>query len=136
MCVRLRWRHGDGGWPSSRIALTEKSWRRRADRADSATVRCSTSLPSRKHSRSFPRKKKISAAIGGRLSADCSRLFSPCYSFGSYDHEIEENAIDEKETRSGKDKSSEIREDRQGCQAGSCGGNGSEARRGDPGETG
>src|SRR5260370_2694377 len=134
--ARSRWRNADERWPSSRIALTEKSWRRRADRADLATIRCSTSLPWREHLRSFPPKRKTSVAIGGRLSADCSRLFPPCYSFGSYVHEIEEKAIDEEETRSGKDKSSEIREDRQGCQAGSCGGNGCEARSGNPGETG
>src|SRR6266404_2064003 len=121
--ARSRWRKADEAWPSSRIALTEKSWRRLADRADLATIRCSTSLPWRKHLRSFPPKKKISVAIGGRLSADCSRLFPPCYSFGSYGHKIEEKPINEEEICSGKSASSEIREDGQGCQAGSCGGN-------------
>src|ERR1700687_1536968 len=86
--ARLRWWSADEPWPSSRIALTEKSWKRRADRADLATIRCSTSRRLRKHLRSFPPKKKISAAIEEKLSADCSRLFAPCYSFGSYGHEI------------------------------------------------
>src|SRR6266436_3757243 len=100
-----------------------KSWRRRADRADLATIQCSTSLPWRKHLRSSPPKKKISAAIEGKLSADCSRLFPPCYSLGSYGDAIDEKTIDE-ETLSGKIKSSETRKDSKDCQAGSCGGNG------------
>src|ERR1700687_2106744 len=121
--ARSRWRNAGEPWRSSQIALTEKSWRRRADRADLATIRFSTSLLSRKLLRNFPPKKKICAAIGERLSADCSRLFPLCYSFGSYAEEIEEKTIDEEEICCGKIKSSEIRKDRQDCQAGSCGGN-------------
>src|SRR5713226_9497431 len=88
---------------------------------------------SRKHLRSSLLKKKISAAIGGTLSADCSRLFPPCYSFGCNGQEIEEKKIDEEEIRSSKIEGSEVCE---GCQAGSCGGNGSQARSGNPRETG
>ncbi len=134
--ARLHWRNAGEPWPSSRIALTEKSWRRRADRAGLATIRCSTSRHLRKHLRSSPPKKKIISAIEGKLSADCSRLFAPCYSFGSYAHEIQEETIEEEATCSGKIKSGEIRENSQACQVRSCSGNGSEARGGNPRETG
>src|SRR5260370_2857801 len=77
------------------MALTEKSSRCRGDRADLDTIRYSTSLPSRKPLRKFLRKKRICAAIEEKLSADCSRLFPPCYSFGSYGYEIEEKNIEE-----------------------------------------
>src|SRR5260370_36217992 len=90
-------------------------------------IRCFTSRRSRKHLRSSLLKKKISAAIGGTLSADCSRLFPPCYSFGCNGQEIEEKKIDEEEIRSSKIEGSEVRE---GCQAGSCGGSGTPTRRG------
>src|ERR1700745_3213674 len=99
-------------------------------------IRCSTSLLSGKHLRSFLLKKKISTAIGERRSADCSRLFPPCYSFGSHGHEIEEKTSDQEEIRSGKIESSEIHEDRQGCQASACGGEGPPARGGASPDTG
>src|SRR5437016_2609451 len=121
--ARLHWRNADEPWSSSRIALMEKSWRRRAERADLAMIRCSASRPSRKHLRSFLPKKKISAAIVGKPSGDCSRLSRPCYSFCSYGHEIEEKTIDEETICPGKIESREIREDNQGCQDGArCGG--------------
>src|SRR6266849_679489 len=128
--VRLRSRRADERWRSSRIALTEKSWRRHADRADLAMIQCSTSRPSRKHLRKSLLKKKISAAIGGRLFADCSRLFPPCYSFGSYVHETEE------ETGFAKSETSEICKGSQALQAGACGGNGPQACCRNPHEAG
>src|SRR5216684_1959442 len=99
-------------------------------------IRYSTSRPSREHLRKSLVKKKIRAATGGRLSADCSQLFPPCYSFGSYVLEIEEKTNDGEQICSGKIESGETPEDSQGCQAGSCAGNGSEASGSDPGKTG
>src|SRR5204863_10082238 len=84
-------------------------------------IRCFTSLPSGKLLRRFPRKKKISAVTGGRRSADCSRHFPPCYSFGSYGHEIEEETAKE-ETGFSKIENSESCEISKGCKAGSRGG--------------
>src|SRR2546430_17475272 len=104
----------------------EKSWRRRAVQVDSGTIQCSTSLPSEKLSRRCPRKKKISAATGERRFADCSWLFPPCYSLGSYGQEIEE------ETGFSKIENSESREISKGCQAGSRGGKRSQTRGGQP----
>jgi len=72
----------------------------------------------------LPPEEKNQRSHRGRLSADCSRLFPPCYSLGSYGDEIEEKTIVEEETRSGKNESSEIPEERQDWQAGSCDGNG------------
>src|SRR5438552_7676759 len=131
--ARLHWRNADEPWPSSRVAWTEKSWRRHVDRADLAMIRCSTSQPSRKHLRSFPPKRKINAAIGGRQSGNCSRLFPPCYSFGSYGHEVEEKTIEEEETCSAQ---IENREDHQISKTGACDGNGSQAGSRYPRQTG
>src|SRR5713226_382697 len=136
LSARLRWRKKGGRLQLSRIALREKFWRRHAVQADLATIRCSTSLPLGKHLPNFPPKKKISAAIEGRLSANCWRRFPPCYSFGSYGHEIEEKNIAEEKACGGKIKRKEIREDGRGRQAGACGGNGPEARGGNPRKTG
>src|SRR2546421_8351302 len=104
----------------------EKSWRRRAVQVDSGTIQCSTSLPSEKLSRRWPRKKKISAATGERRFADCSWLFPPCYSLGSYGQEIEE------ETGFSKIENSESREISKGCQDDPCGRNRSPARSRNP----
>ncbi len=134
--VRLRSRWADERWRSSRIALTEKSWRRRADRADLAMIQCSTSRPSRKHLRKSLLKKKISAATGERLSADCSQLLPPCYSFGSYVHETEEKTVRKEETGFAKSETSEICKGSQALQAGACGGNGPQACCRNPHEAG
>src|SRR5205809_4867626 len=117
--ARLRSRTTDEPRPSLRIALKEKSWKRRGDRVVLAMIRCFTSQPSGKLLRRFPRKKKISAVTGGRRSADCSRHFPPCYSFGFNGHKSEEKTVKE-ETRLGKVESTEAS---QGCQDGARGGN-------------
>src|SRR5258708_5549773 len=109
----------------------EKSWRRRGDRADLVTIRCSTFRRSEKHLLSFLRKKKISAVTEERLSAGCSRLFPPCYSFSSYGREIKEKTIEEK-VRSGKAKGGEINKVSQG---GSCGGKRTPPPGGNPPQT-
>src|SRR5260370_1977534 len=98
-------------------------------------VRCSTFRRSRNHLRSLLRKKKTSKATGGRLSADCSWLFPPCYSFGSYGHEIEEKTIDKEENRCGKIKGRQIREDSQPPQPASCGRTQFQPRTGNPAQT-
>jgi len=91
----LRWQNEAERWPSSRTAWTEKSLRVRVDRADLGTIRCFTSLLCRKRLRRLQPKKRTCGATEAKLSADCSRHFPPCYSSGSYGHEIETKTIEE-----------------------------------------
>ena len=82
VCVR----HCAGRSGRSRAACfrrppKEKSWRRRAERAASATIRFSSFLPWEKHTRKFRAKKRISTAIAEKPFARRSN-FSWHYAVG------------------------------------------------------
>src|SRR5215472_4424041 len=80
----------------------EKFCGRHGAREGLDTIRCFTSIPSRKLSRNFRRKRKTGIAIAERPLRSCSWHFPPCYSLGSYGDEVEEKEIGEKKIRSGK----------------------------------
>jgi len=84
----------------------------------------------------LPAEEKNQLSHRGKAFRRLLAALAPCYSFGSYAHEIQEETIEEEATCSGKIKSGEIRENSQACQVRSCSGNGSEARGGNPRETG
>src|ERR1700674_4552473 len=99
-------------------------------------IRCFTSLPRYKISRSYPRMKKTSTVIGGRLSASCSPFFPPGYSFGPKGCQIEERASGEEKGSPSKTEGGKAGQEIKSGKACASGRNRSEASSGDPGETG